>query len=140
MLRRVQLYPDLYSNNDVSSATASARALMQEEQAYNSAEAEKNRLWQEEMSNTAYQRAVQDMKSAGLNPYIAMSGSSASTPTGATASHGGISSSALTSYIGNINTLLNNQTSRDIALQNNATKLFTSALSAGAKLKLFGAI
>lgn len=136
MLRRVELYP----NNDVNTATNTAQALMKEEQAYNSAEAEKNRLWQEQMSNTAYQRAVQDMKSAGLNPYIAMSGTSASTPAGAVASHSGISSSALSSYIGNINTLLNNQTSRDIALQNNATKLFTSALNAGAKLKLFGAI
>lgn len=56
--------------------------------AYNSAEAKANRQWQEEMSNTAYQRAVQDLKKAGLNPIIAAQNMGASTGTGATASAG----------------------------------------------------
>ena len=33
---------------------------------YNSEEAEKNREWQEHMASTMYQRAVKDMKAAGL--------------------------------------------------------------------------
>lgn len=67
---------------------------------YNSAEALKNREWQEHMSSTAYQRAVEDMKKAGLNPILAFSNGGASTPGGSAgtisgASMGLASSSAL---------------------------------------------
>ncbi len=49
--------------------------------AFQAHQAELNRQWETEMSNTAYQRAVVDMKEAGLNPILALA-SSASTPTG----------------------------------------------------------
>lgn len=67
---------------------------------YNSAEALANREWQEHMSNTAYQRAVEDMKKAGLNPILAFANGGASTPGGSAgtisgASMGLASSSAL---------------------------------------------
>ena len=52
---------------------------------FNSTEAQKNRDWQTEMSNTAYQRAVSDMKAAGINP-ASLSGDAASTPGGSAAS------------------------------------------------------
>lgn len=99
-----------------------------EEREYNSLEAQKNRDWQEKMANTSYQRAVKDLESAGLNPYLAFSQGGAVTPSGATTSHSGISSSRLTSSMSMTNTLLNNQTARDNAMVYAVGNVLTSVL------------
>lgn len=54
--------------------------------AFNSAEAQKNRDWQERMSNTAHQREVKDLIEAGLNPILSAGGQGAVTGSGAVAS------------------------------------------------------
>lgn len=63
------------------------RDLLKELMAYNSYEAEKNRSWQKLMSDTSYQRAVADLKKAGINPLLAFQTlTGADTPSGAAAS------------------------------------------------------
>lgn len=56
--------------------------MMKKTNEFNAKEAEKNRDWQERLSNTSYQRAVEDMKKAGINPLMLVSSNGASTPAG----------------------------------------------------------
>ena len=69
-------------------------------------EAQKQRDWEEQMSNSAYQRAVNDMKKAGLNPaaMYGNAGTMASTPGGASASSSG--SGNFGNVIGGINGII----------------------------------
>lgn len=90
---------------------------------FNAEEAQKTRDWQEQMSNSAYSRAIADLKSAGINPYALLSGMNASsTPSGATGSGSSAYSNSHTgSYTSGVTSGNNART--------NATNLLGKAVS-----------
>ena len=85
---------------------------------FNSAEALKNREFQEKMSNTQYQRAVQDLQKAGINPILAYQSSASSVPSGSTASSTAPSGSTASGYAARVGALTDSLSSSSVAALN----------------------
>jgi len=75
-----------YNRDEASISRGFTEQMWGRTAAYNSAEAHANRTFEEYMSNRSYQRAVGDLKAAGLNPMLAYMKGGASTPGGSQAS------------------------------------------------------
>lgn len=75
-----------FNGQNPYSAEGQQRTANQVAMNFNEEEALKQRSWEEEMSNTSYQRAMADMQKAGVNPMLSYSQGGATTPGGQAAS------------------------------------------------------
>lgn len=136
-------WQDAYYKRSLADSMASAK----QAQDFSKSEREAAQAWQKMMSDTSYQRAVEDMKKAGINPILAYAQGGASTP-GSTGSHGVTysgssaagSSASSSSRVSSkrselyqmittlLQTQMNNFTTKDIASMRNLTNLVSKLI------------
>lgn len=77
-------------------------SMFNQSMAFNAEQAQLNRDWQEKMDSTKYQRAIKDMKSAGLNPVLAVTGNGISVGSGGGGAAASVSAPSMGAYSGGL--------------------------------------
>lgn len=106
------------SSAGASQQNQSALQMAREQMQFSDAQAKRQMDFQERMSSTAYQRAMADMRAAGLNPILAYQQGGSSTPGGAAGTSAGATFENTMEGIGQGAKSAGQAASRAIELQN----------------------
>lgn len=107
--------------------------LQHDSRVFNSAEAQKQRDWEQYMASTQYQRMIKDMEAAGINPasMSGVSGQPNSVPSGSSASSSAPGFSSNT--FGDFNALINSAVQGMFAKDRNAAYILAHEVQDNAK-------
>lgn len=95
------VFGSIQNSKAVQDANERNLEIAREQMGFSAGQAQREMDFQERMSNTSYQRGVEDMKKAGINPMLAIDQGGASSPGGAAGSSAGATMEPVPSVVAN---------------------------------------